>query len=231
MAMTATTKASRTIVSTHDFRIRAVRVSDGDFRGLIRMAGKRRGYHRTPLTGIMIPFQARRDRLEICSDFRFFYGDQYMLASNYNTLRPRVPHAELRDALDKQGPQTAAGISRYYIVPLDVMRLSKGQQELAHTLVAKAEQQLPEWLGKLSKVEIGEHQAGEVPQRVAQSFKYWPASIRDAALKAGAYYVYTRQSEDKVVDTFDTPLIRELTTPMGGLPQWAKDFMRRGGRN
>lgn len=232
MAIARTGTFSRTLRSTYYFSIRAVEVNEADIRGLIRMSGKRKGYSTEPLTGIMVPFKARAEGLEVFSDFKFFYGDQYMLANNYNTGRPPITKAELKEAMDKEGlKKRGEEIHRYYLLPVESMGLSQGQQEVVEALVAMAEQRLPAWLGRLGRTEIKDQPQGKLPADFTQSFKYFPQSIIKAAIKSGAYYLYTCDARTSVADTFDSPVIRVLSTPMGGLPQWAKDFMRRGGKN
>jgi hypothetical protein len=179
--------------------------------------------------------QASPERTEVFfgQDALLFYGDRKVLASNYN-CKPPFSSAELagyadRPYVNKTSVQFKMG-EKFYAIPVGEMKLAPGRLELIRKLIEHVRVNLPAWMADLVRVEVERDSHGFM-RAFGHVFSSFPQGLREAALKAGWFYELENWGEARIkgkliVETVDIPRPRIIYTPLGGLPDWARAYMR-----
>ncbi|GEM_PF-6480410 len=109
-------------------------------------------------------------------------------------------------------------------IPVGQMPLADKQKRLIGFLGEEAEQQLPTLLENLVRRDISAEQPGRQMGIALFSF---PNELTVAANQVGSYYLTRKERVEEPAKLFDNRKPRVFSSPTGGLPDWAKDYMRR----
>lgn len=214
------------------YGVRAVGSPDVALHGFVRMKGKRGSVKVEGFCGF---FQAGPEGVFFDSRSLFFYGTVATLAKNYRR-EPPFSNEELAGFSDKPYATASTGTpleptlrkaaTRYKAIPLDQMQLRPNQNALLEMLIKETEAKLPQWIRTLRTVEVAKSDASSI-RGLRRSLSRFPNELKLEAQETESYYTtnFARQGRDSESAVF--PATRIILTPMGGLPRWAKVYMRR----
>ncbi|MFH1542709.1 MAG: hypothetical protein ABIE84_06430 [bacterium] len=135
---------------------------------------------------------------------------------------------------DKMYSPTTAVIDRrqsanigFVSIPIDVMRLGESALDLIARLAEDAQSLLPEKIDEIEERPIGDDVNAQ--KTFGSVFGNFPLALKVMALEQGSYFATRWDTANTFVDAERAVILgaRIISTPIGGLPPWAKDYVRR----
>ncbi|MFH1387133.1 MAG: hypothetical protein ABIH50_05660 [bacterium] len=219
--MVSTKKAKR-------FTIRATTDEAMGLFGFIRMRGKE-GH--TKVAGIGSRFSFNPERTEGFFDQQLvFYGYLKTLNENYRRKLPFLGGLggyAVRPFNDRTSYPLEERESWIYQIPVEKMELTSEQKKLAEKLFCEAREKMPVWLQRMTEIKVDYDDPNFRKGGFEHGFLEYPIELREAALKNCAYFSLMAGSSLEEYEELNVPRAKIILTPMGGLPQWAKDLWKK----
>ncbi len=230
---------------TMDFNVRAVDQPDNILLGAVRMSAKE-GWVNW-VYGITGMFYAKKDVGLIVFDkgSLFFYGikDHY----NKNALKLQsvggvpisgnmsLPEGPSRFKDKEYAPSSQTDIRccqgvekdiKFGVlrIPIDQIPFAEKQRRLIGLVGEEAEQQLPTLLEDLVYKTINPEHAG---RSIGSALFHFPHELSDAANQVNSYYHTRKIKVEEPIKLFADKRPKIWSSPTGGLPDWARDYMRK----
>ena len=216
--------ATRRVNFSATYNFRAVQEEDGSVSGVVRTTAKR-GI--SNIAGICAVFQATDEQLFIAQKDLFFYGAAKDLDANYRSRCP-IPNDQLSEMRDIHGGSHGRGASviiksgypsGYFSIPYTQLGLDSGKRELTLDTLKHLEEIMHCHLPKFERKRADNWQARE-------AFRNFPLALSHLARERGTFLSHRTQITRTTVEQYERPPLRIISTPMGGMPGWAKDYMR-----
>ncbi len=193
------------------------------------------------LRGLQIPCTIRESAATYFPHEVCFYGRVSDLLPNFLTRSGTALSLPRLDSFkDRPIPQGSQSVRRlenrfgienrdmkyYYQIPLDSLNLDKPRKEFLDAILER----MPEFLGKLvdtMETVVLDKDNLTLSKQVNSHFRNFPGSLASQALEQGKFY--TSRIEKASVNRTEVvylPKVTILSTPMGGLPDWARDLWR-----
>lgn len=212
------------------FNLKAVDDENNTIWGILRMGASDSVYY-SKVNGICGVFETDENRKQLWFDAEslFFYGRTKDLMDNYHTHWPPAS-LDLTQYIDKPFAQRAhsycvAGDPKlgYMLIPLDKLGLGASQQSLVDMLVSEVPEQLPKLMNKIVRIQIDTDNLRTVGKALASV----PLELKEKAIENSSFYRNYYARESTTVEIITLPNIVVISTPMGGMPEWAKNYMRK----
>ncbi|NQU18471.1 MAG: hypothetical protein HQ564_10475 [Candidatus Saganbacteria bacterium] len=222
-------RVTRHVIS-YDF-IRAVKIraipleGEGAFYGAVSMSGQR-GH--TRLKGVCMSLEGKGGDVFVDQENPYFYGTKKDLIANFRRIPFRDSHLErLVDRtislhVSREHQSVRVETARF-LIPLDLMRLSAEYAKLKDEVTTEVVANLPEWISRWDEVVL------ENDPRVLH-FSFLPGALKKDAFEKGSFFVFNVSRRNKFDQLLELPRARMVYSPIGGMPRWMKDFVRRGGK-
>lgn len=195
--------------------------SEEGIRGYVRIKGIYR-VHR--FSGFMVPFTHNEQASHFKRDEVFWYGNEDHLWKLYGGL-PN-PGDALLHMLPEDNPLLS---QTYYRFPLEHTPLNRRERASLDEFVNIAEEKFPVYVKTLSPVtyRVDAEQDEELFHKLSDQLEIFPLDILETAMGKGEFYSAIVELTKKNASRSLKPRTRIIYTPMGGLPEWAKPYVKQ----
>ena len=212
-------------------------IKTGDYlHGVVRIDG-RNTLSRTNLVGLSYFFDEDPDgKVTFYESEPFFYDTAGELLANYRAV-PRISFLDQSEFQDKpnsgkrqegylfNGRLMQVDDSHYLMIPLESMCLEKLNRELVDEATEKAQKELSDLLDNMKRVDLADNRRSR--NILGSNFGKFPKQLKESAEAANHFYRAKGSRIYTLSEAFYLPPIRLVSTPMGGLPEWAKQYWKR----
>lgn len=198
---------------------------DGGIRGVLSMTanihvGRAKRQH---VQNICAYVERTGDSLHLGKNL-FLCGDAKAINNNWRHYGLSCKAAEVME-FDREYAQYAGnshGTTKSYTVPVDALGLDPRKIEL----IAEAREKGEEWLAEINFEDCKENIAS-FKNTLGCIMVGFPAALINKIKSSGNfYYAIGKKSHQKTSDV-ELQQARILLSPVGGMPDWARDFVRR----
>jgi hypothetical protein len=204
-----------------DLNIKAVYRDAENFFGIAKLSGE--DENRYTVYGFCTPLMINSGSNQIVLDKSntFFYEESSQLAELYH--RTEVPGRLKQEKYIDRG---SGDNDTFYMIPTPDLNLGENRKDVISIFEELLERDIQDFVREMKKWYIeGDAQELELIQRMLGSF---PRSLEKEANERGHFYSHSHfHREEKFRSQKELPRNKTISTPMGGLPKWAREFQRK----